>query len=52
VMDIQGRVVSTFQDELPAGDHQYTMNQDLAKGVYMLRISFGDRAVTKKVVLN
>jgi len=52
VMDIQGRVVSTFQDELPSGDHQYTMNQDLATGVYMLRISFGDRAVTKKVVLN
>ncbi|MBL7922583.1 MAG: T9SS type A sorting domain-containing protein [Bacteroidia bacterium] len=51
VTDAQGRMVSTFQDELPAGEHQYTMNHDLAKGLYFVRLTFGDRSVTKKVVL-
>ncbi|MBK7967250.1 MAG: T9SS type A sorting domain-containing protein [Bacteroidetes bacterium] len=52
VFDVQGRTVSTFADVLPAGDHQYTMNNDLEKGVYMVRISFGDHSVTKRVVIN
>ena len=51
VMDAQGRQVSTFTDELSAGDHQYTMNGDLSKGVYFVRLTFGDRSITKKVVL-
>lgn len=52
VLDVQGRLVSTFTDVFPAGDHQYTMNNDLEKGVYMVRISFGDQSVTKRVVIN
>jgi PKD repeat protein len=52
VMDVQGRLVSTFRDNLPAGAHQYTMNNDLEKGVYMVRISFGNESVTKRVVIN
>ncbi len=51
VMDVQGRVMSTFSDELPAGEHQYTMSNELAKGVYFVRLTFGDNAVTKKVVI-
>ncbi len=51
VTDAQGRLISTFTDELPAGEHQYTMSQDLAKGVYFVRLTFGDKAVTKKVVI-
>lgn len=51
VSDAQGRVVNTFTDELPAGEHQYTMSQDLAKGVYFVRLTFGDKAVTKRVVI-
>lgn len=51
VSDALGRVVSTFTDELPAGPHQYTMNQDLAKGVYFVRLSFGSESITKKVVI-
>lgn len=52
VLDVQGRTVSSFRDNMSAGDHQYTMNHDLEKGVYMVRISFGDRSVTKRVVIN
>jgi hypothetical protein len=52
VLDVQGRMVSSFRDNMSAGDHQYTMNHDLEKGVYMVRISFGDRSVTKRVVIN
>jgi PKD repeat protein len=52
VMDVQGRLVSSFRDNLPVGDHQYTMNNDLEKGVYMVRISFGNESVTKRVVIN
>jgi hypothetical protein len=51
VMDAQGRVVSTFSDEMPSGDHQYTVSGDLAKGVYFVRLSFGDQSITKKVVI-
>ena len=51
VMDAQGRVVSTFSDEMPSGDHQYTVSGDLAKGVYFVRLSFGDQSVTKRVVI-
>jgi hypothetical protein len=42
---------TTFQDELPAGDHQYTMSPDLSEGVYFVRLMFGDRSVTKKVII-
>jgi len=51
VLDIQGRIVSTFSDNLSAGDHQYQFNNNLEAGVYMVRLSFGDRAITKKVVI-
>jgi flagellar hook assembly protein FlgD len=51
VLDIQGRIVSTFSDNLSAGDHQYQFNNNLEAGVYLVRLSFGDRAITKKVVI-
>ena len=51
VTDAQGRLCTTFQDELPAGDHQYTMSPDLSEGVYFVRLMFGDRSVTKKVII-
>ncbi len=51
VTDAQGRLISTFSDELPAGAHQYTMSQDLAPGVYFVRLNFGDQPVTKRVVI-
>lgn len=52
VLDVQGRTVSSFKDYFSVGDHQYTMNSDLEKGVYMVRLSFGDHSVTKRVVIN
>ena len=52
VLDVQGRTVSSFKDYFSVGDHQYTMNTDLEKGVYMVRLSFGDHSVTKRVVIN
>ena len=52
VLDVQGRTVSSFKDYFSVGDHQYTMNADLEKGVYMVRLSFGDHSVTKRVVIN
>jgi hypothetical protein len=36
---------------LSAGDHQYQFNNNLEAGVYLVRISFGERAITKKVVI-
>jgi len=51
VMDAQGRQVSSFVDQLPAGDHQYQMNNSLETGVYFVRLSFGNSSVTKKVVI-
>ncbi|MBK9636988.1 MAG: T9SS type A sorting domain-containing protein [Bacteroidetes bacterium] len=52
VFDIQGRIVSSFKDYFSVGDHQFTMNSDLEKGVYMVRLTFGDHSVTKRVVIN
>ena len=51
VMDIEGRVVSTFSDFLPEGDHQYTMNNELASGVYLVRLTFGNNSITKKAII-
>ena len=51
VMDASGRLIETFKSDMPAGDHQYQMNNDLEKGVYLVRLSFGQNAVTKKVVI-
>lgn len=51
VTDTKGRIISTFADELPAGEHQYTMPADLNAGVYFVRLIFGDQSVTKKVVI-
>lgn len=52
VMDISGRIVSSFSDEMPAGDHEYQMENNLEKGTYMVRLTFGSAQVTKKVVIN
>lgn len=51
VQDAEGRTIHTFSDELPAGDHQYTMPGELARGVYFVRVIFGDKAITKKVII-
>ncbi len=51
VVDLQGRVISTFSDNLGAGEHQYQINNNLDSGVYLVRLSFGDRAITKKVII-
>lgn len=51
VQDAEGRIVNTFSGELTAGDHQFTMPSGLAKGVYFVRLTFGDNAITKKVVI-
>lgn len=51
VMDVQGRIVNTFSDNLGAGEHQYQINNNLESGVYLVRLAFGDRAITKKVVI-
>ena len=52
VLDVQGRTVSSFKDYFTVGNHQYTMSSDLEKGVYMVRLTFGDHSVTKRVVIN
>lgn len=51
VLDIQGRKVSGYSGFMEPGPHQYTISGDLAKGVYSVRLMFGDRTITKKVVL-
>ena len=51
VLDMEGRLISTFNDFLPEGDHQYTMNNDLASGVYFVRLSFGNNSITKKAII-
>ncbi|MCE2847433.1 MAG: PKD domain-containing protein [Sphingobacteriales bacterium] len=51
VLDAEGRSVSTFADELPAGDHQYTMPDGLASGVYMVRLLFGNQSVTRRAII-
>jgi hypothetical protein len=51
VLDMEGRVMSTFSDFLPEGDHQYTMNNNLASGVYFVRLSFGNNSITKKAII-
>ncbi len=49
--DVSGRVVSTFSDEMSAGDHQYTINEKLESGIYMLNIIVGNQTTTKRVVI-
>jgi PKD repeat protein len=51
VMDISGRLVSNFFDEMAAGEHQYQMENNIEKGSYMVRLTFGTSQVTKKVVI-
>ncbi|CAN5495502.1 hypothetical protein BH11BAC2_BH11BAC2_21690 [soil metagenome] len=51
VQDVSGRLISTFSDDLPAGDHQYTMENNLESGVYLVRLIFGEKTVTKKIVI-
>jgi hypothetical protein len=50
-MDISGRLVSNFFDEMAAGEHQYQMENNIEKGSYMVRLTFGTSQVTKKVVI-
>jgi PKD repeat protein len=51
VLDAAGRNVSTFTDNLPAGDHKYTIPGELDGGVYIIRLTFGDYSVAKRVVI-
>lgn len=51
VFDATGRMVSSFADQMPAGDHQYTLPNNLEKGVYIVKMSFGDRTLSRRVVL-
>jgi PKD repeat protein len=51
IADVSGRVISTFSDELGAGEHQFTIPDGLDQGVYMVRFSMGDYSTTKRVVI-
>jgi hypothetical protein len=51
ILDIEGRMISSFADFLSEGDHQYTMNNELASGVYLVRLTFGNNSITKKVII-
>ncbi len=51
IMDARGRLIDTYENEMSSGDHQYQMNEGLEKGVYLVRLTFGEHAVTKKVVI-
>lgn len=50
--DISGRQISSYTNSFTAGDHQYTVADQLEPGVYLLRLSFGDHSITKRVVIN
>lgn len=51
ITDVSGRSISTFSDELPAGDHQYTIPEGLVQGVYLVQFSFGEYSTVKRVVI-
>ena len=51
VLDAAGRNISTFTDNLPAGEHKYTMPDQLDGGVYIVRLTFGDYSVSKRIVI-
>jgi PKD repeat protein len=51
ITDLSGRIISRFSDELPAGDHQYTIPDGLDQGVYMVHFNFGSYNTTKRVVI-
>jgi len=52
LMDARGRIIDTYETVISGGDHQYQMNDGLERGVYMVRLTFGDRSITKKVVID
>ena len=51
VMDAVGKtVVNVLNTELSAGEQKATINtQDLATGVYMIKITAGDKVVTERL---
>jgi hypothetical protein len=51
IHDISGRLIKSFVDNLPAGDHQYTISDPLVKGVYTVKINTGYEVVTKKLII-
>ena len=51
ITDVSGRIISTFSDDLAAGDHQYTIPEGLVQGVYMVQFNFGGYSATKRVVI-
>ncbi len=51
VYDTEGRLMSNYSEDLPDGDHQYTISDKLENGVYFVRITMGDKVVTKRVVI-
>ena len=51
LMDTRGRIINTYENNMPSGDHQYQLEDGLEKGVYLVRLTFGEYTVTKKVVI-
>jgi PKD repeat protein len=51
ISDALGRVVSTFEDMLMAGEHTYSITENLDKGVYFVRLISEESDITKKLVI-
>lgn len=53
ILDFSGRVITEHKyDDLNAGNHYFTIVEELESGLYFIKISFKDSYKTKKILVN
>lgn len=53
IYDMTGRIVKTMEENnLPPGEYEYEINDDLDNGVYFVHLTAGNYSAVKKIVLN
>ena len=51
LFDVSGRMINTLEKKVATGEHKFEINQMPEPGLYLVKMSFGQVAVTKKLIV-
>ncbi len=51
LFDVSGRLINSSEQKVGSGEHKFELNQMPEAGVYVVKMSFGQVAVTKKLIV-
>ncbi len=51
LMDISGRIIKSMEQHFNSGEHQIFIKQNPEPGVYLVKLSFGETSISKKLIV-